>query len=78
MNEKFSTLPPKVNIHSNCCQSEKLMLKVILKSVEKHFTKIPFFPHYLHLKLAEEQVISEPHENQVAAMILRAHIAAYV
>lgn len=78
MNKKFNTLPPKVNIRSHCCQSETLILKVIFKSVEKHFTKIPFFPHYLHLKLTKEQVTNELHESQVAAMILWAHVAAYV
>ena len=68
MNKNFNTLPPKVNLHSSCCQSEKLILKVILKSVEKH--QDPTFPHYLHLKLTNKQVINEPHENQVAAMML--------
>lgn len=69
MNEKFSALPPEVKVHSNRCQSEELILEDILKSVEKHFTKIPFFPRDSHLKLTTEEVMSEPHENQVTAMM---------
>jgi len=70
MSKTFSILPRKVNIRSNCCQSEKLILKDILKSVQKHFTKIPFFPYNLRLKLTKEQVINEPHEDQVAYIII--------
>lgn len=69
MNEKFSTLPPEVKVRSNCCRSEELTVKDVLKSVEKHFTKIPFFPRDSHLKLTKEEVMSKPHENQVTAMM---------
>lgn len=43
MNKKFSTPPPKVYIHINCCQSEKLILKVILEITGKALHHDPIF-----------------------------------